>query len=48
VEAEYVVERLDRAEATRAVLLQMAVSTVLGGKKATQAFNKKVKELSGD
>jgi hypothetical protein len=45
VEAEFVVERLDREEASRAVLLQMAVSSMLS-KKAGEAFRKKIKEMT--
>lgn len=44
-EAEYVVERLDREEATRAVLVQMAVSSMLS-KKAGEVFKKKIKEMT--
>jgi hypothetical protein len=40
-EAQLVVERLNRAEATRAVLLQMAVSAVLT-KEAGEKFNERI------
>jgi len=45
VEAEYVVERIDREEASRAVLLQMAVSSILS-KKAGEVFRKKIKDMT--
>lgn len=47
VEAEMVVSRLNQQEATRAVLLQMAVSSVLS-KKAQARFDKQVKALTGN
>ena len=45
VEAQYVVERQDREEATRAVLFQMAAASLLD-KKASAAFQKKIKAMT--
>lgn len=45
VESEFVVERLDREEATRAVLVQMAVASMLS-KKAGETFGKKIKQMT--
>lgn len=47
VEAEYVVARLDRAEATRAILLQLAVSSLFS-KRGSKVFEKKIKDLCPD
>lgn len=47
VEAELVVSRLNQQEASRAVLLQMAVSSVIS-KKGQARFNKAMKELTGN
>lgn len=44
-EASLVTERLNGLEATRAILLQMAVSSVLS-KKAGQEFKRAVKRLT--
>jgi len=46
VEAEYVVERLNGAEATRALMLQMAVSSLFS-QKGHSAFKKAVKDMLG-
>lgn len=46
-EASYVVERQDRAEASHALLLQLAVSSLFS-KKGGTAFRKQIKQLSGD
>jgi hypothetical protein len=45
LEAGIVVERLDREEATRALLVQMAVSSMLS-KKAANAFQKTIKKMT--
>ncbi|ERP95695.1 hypothetical protein Q669_29440 [Labrenzia sp. C1B10] len=47
VEAGWAAIHDNRAEATRATLLQLAVSSVLS-KKAQKQFNKQVKKLAGD
>lgn len=44
IEAEYVVERLDREEATRAMMVQMAVSSLLS-KKSSKEFEKQIKKM---
>lgn len=46
VEAEWVVYHLNRAEATRATLLQLAVSSVLSNK-AGKRFKEEIKKLAG-
>lgn len=45
VEAAYAVERLNREEATRAVMIQLAVASVIS-KKGSKAFQKKIKDLT--
>lgn len=45
VESGFVVERINRDEANRAILLQMAVSAVIS-KKGNKAFQKRIKELT--
>lgn len=45
VEAELVVQRVNRQEADRATLLQMAVSSILS-KKAAKAFDKATKRMT--
>lgn len=47
VEAAWCVHRLDRQEANRAVLLQMAVSTLFS-KDAGKNFNDRIKKLTGE
>lgn len=44
VEAAFVVERVNRDEANRAILLQLAVSGVIS-KKGSKAFQKRIKDL---
>ena len=44
-EAQFVVERMDREEANRAVLVQMAVSSILS-KKASESFQKTIKKMT--
>lgn len=46
VESEFVVERINREEATRAILIQLAASSLFS-KKGGKAFDKKIKELTG-
>lgn len=45
VEASFVGERIDAAEANAVTLLRLAVSTILGGKKAQKAFEEQIKFL---
>lgn len=47
-EAELVVERVNRNNATNAVLMQMVVASVLSPKKGGAAFAKTIKRLNGD
>lgn len=44
IEAEFVVERWDREEANRALLIQMAVSSLLS-KKGGDIFKKTIKQM---
>lgn len=44
VEAAFVVERLNREEANRAIMVQLAVASVIS-KKGSKAFQKRIKEL---
>lgn len=46
VEAELVVERINNAHATTAILLQTAVSSLLS-KKGSSAFQTQIKKLTG-
>jgi hypothetical protein len=46
-EASIVVEHVNRLEATRATLLQMAVSSVLS-KEAGKLFREQIQRLNGD
>jgi hypothetical protein len=46
VESEFVVERVNREEATRAILVQLAASSLFS-KKGGKAFDKKIKEMTG-
>lgn len=45
-QASFVAERFDAAEVTRVTLLQLAVSTILGGSKARKAFMDEIKFLT--
>lgn len=45
VQASYVAERIDGHTATHTSLLRLAVSTILGGKKAAKAFEDEMKLL---
>jgi hypothetical protein len=47
VESEYVVDRLNSDMASRSVLFQMAVSSVISSK-AKKNFDAEIKKLNGD
>lgn len=44
VEAAFVVERLNREEANRAIMIQLAVASVIS-KKGSKAFQKRINDL---
>ena len=44
VEAAFVVERVNREEANRAIMIQLAVASVIS-KKGSKAFQKRIKDL---
>lgn len=46
-ESEFVVERLNNQEISRAVFIQLAVASGMGSKKATKLFNKQIEKLQG-
>ena len=45
VEASFVVERLNREEANRAIMIQLAVASVIS-KKGSKAFQKRITDLT--
>ena len=45
IEAGYVVERLNREEANRAIMIQLAVASVVS-KKGSKAFQKRITDLT--